>query len=267
MTSGRQRIDVASVNALGDRKSQEDCEAHFLLPPQGSGEGRLLVVLADGMGGHAAGEVASRLAVDAFFSTAKDNRRESSEDILALGMRIAGETVMDAARADHALSEMGTTLVAVIVEFEGDGPVLRWISIGDSPLWRIDAQGVATRLNADHSLAGQLDADIRAGLITAEDAKDDPRRAKSNVLIHALTADTFDFDHAEFQRDAFALTPGDVVIVASDGIETLSEPQLGALARDAKADGAAVAAKAILKAVLGAKAKHQDNVTIAVVQV
>jgi PPM family protein phosphatase len=218
------------------------------------------------MGGHDAGDVASRLAVNAFLSAVKDNRNADSEDILALGLHIANQTIAQTAAHNPALAEMGTTLTAAIFELENGVPALRWMTVGDSPMWKIDSQGALTRLNADQSLAGQLDAELKAGLITPEDAALDPRRKKSNVLVHALTAGEFDFYNADFQRDSVRLSPGDCILIASDGIETLPEARLGEIARQNAGKSAGHAATAILDAVLAAKAEYQDNVTLTLVR-
>src|SRR5262249_458283 len=141
-------IDVGSVYATaiqGDRTQQQDAVRVRWL----EAERAWLIALADGMGGHAAGDVAGKLAVDcfvaAFRSLPHDNA--SLEDALVGAQRDAN-TQIDSVQASHPeLEGMGTTLVAAHIGDEG----LRWVSVGDSPLY-LYRDAALVRLNDDHSL-------------------------------------------------------------------------------------------------------------------
>ena len=101
------------------------------------------------------------------------------------------------------------------------GPAgVEWVSVGDSPLFLL-RRGEILLLNEDHSLAPEIDKLAAAGKMTWEDAKADPRR---HFLRSALTG--ADIDLIDRSRRPLALEPGDVVILASDGIHTLSEPDI-----------------------------------------
>src|ERR1700679_1424453 len=108
-----------------------------------------LIVLADGMGGHAAGEVASKLAVDSFVAAFAARREADApySEAFSYALDEANMLIGSVQTSQPQTTGMGTTLVAAHIA----GKKLRWISVGDSPLWLVRG-GIATRLNADHSL-------------------------------------------------------------------------------------------------------------------
>jgi serine/threonine protein phosphatase PrpC len=215
----------------GSRAYQEDSWALRRL-----GDGALLAVLADGMGGHAGGAVASRLVVGAFLMAIE--RGGSLGDAL----NSANAAVGEAARRDPALENMGTTLVAVVAQDDE----VRWISVGDSPLYRA-TRGQLERLNADHSMVPQIEALAERGIITAEEAARHPGRhtLREAVMGNPLTL---------IDEGRRGLEPGDRLLVCSDGIETLAHAEI---AREAPNS-----AQALIDAVLAAGVSGQDNVTV-----
>ena len=142
----------------GARPYQEDSWRLLTL-----GDGSLLAVVADGMGGHAGGAVASQLAVDAFIHAMEQGGG------LDDGLHDANQAVGRGALARHELTGMGATLVAVHLR----GDEVRWISVGDSPFYLVEA-GKIVRLNADHSMAPQIDALVARGMLSAEEAEHHP---------------------------------------------------------------------------------------------
>src|SRR5437868_304933 len=144
----------------GARPYQEDSWALGTL-----GDGSLLAVVADGMGGHAGGAIASKLAVDAFVHALEQGGG------LADGLQDANAAVGKGAVDKPDLAGMGATLVAAEVR----GDEVRWISVGDSPLFLVSA-GKLERLNADHSMAPQIDEMLKRGLLTEEEAASHPAR-------------------------------------------------------------------------------------------
>ena len=217
----------------GARAYQEDSFGTAELGPA------LLAVLADGMGGHAGGAEASRIAADAFlrgFPGARGTVEERLRDCLAaavseLGRREAG---------DRRLRGMGTTIVAAL----WDGRGADWLSVGDSPMWRF-AGGELVRLNADHSMAPLL----------AEAARSDPRRHMLRSAVTARAPELVDTGYRPFR-----LLPGEFLLVASDGIETLAEREIADVLRTADG-GAEAAADALMTALRAAAGPHQDNAT------
>src|SRR4249920_174131 len=144
----------------GARPYQEDSWALKML-----GDGSLLAVVADGMGGHAGGAVASKLAVEAFVHAVEQGGG------LADGLQDANAAVGKEAARNPSLAGMGATLVAAQVR----GDEVRWISVGDSPFFLVSA-GRIERLNADHSMAPQIDALVKRGVLTADEAEHHPGR-------------------------------------------------------------------------------------------
>jgi len=182
----------------GARGYQEDSWALRTLA-----DGALVAVLADGMGGHAGGAVASRLAVGAFLMAIENGG--SLADALDAANRAVGE----AARRDAALQNMGSTLVAVTVKDDE----VRWISVGDSPLYLV-ARGTLDRLNADHSMVPQIDALVARGIISPEEAARHPGRHTLREAVMGQSLTLID----EGRR---GLDQGDRLLVCSDGIQTL----------------------------------------------
>jgi protein phosphatase len=150
---------------------------------------------------------------------------------------------------------MGCTLVGVV--FGPDG--VEWVSVGDSPLFLV-RKGEIVLLNEDHSLAPEIDKLAARGKISWDQAMADPRR---HVLRSALTGTEIELvDHS---HRPLALQPGDVVVLASDGIHTLSHAEIAQLVSGAA--GPDAAADALLAAVEAAGDAYQDNTTVVVVRV
>jgi protein phosphatase len=215
----------------GARPYQEDSWALRSLA-----DGALLAVLADGMGGHAGGAVASRLAVGAFMMALEKGRG------LADGLNAANLAVGQGAAQNPALENMGSTLVGALIKDDE----VRWISVGDSPLYRVSDGGIE-RLNADHSMVPQIEALVARGIITPEEAANHPGRhtLREAVMGQPLTL---------IDQGARRLAPGDRLLVCSDGVLTLAERRIAA--------EAAKPVQALIDAVLAVRAPQQDNVTI-----
>jgi protein phosphatase len=215
----------------GARPYQEDSWALSSLSDES-----LLAVVADGMGGHAGGAVASKLAVEAFVGALERGGG------LADGLRAANAAVRKGSVGKPDLAGMGTTLVAAQVR----GDDVRWISVGDSPFFLVSA-GRLERLNADHSMAPQIDALLKRGLLTREEAQNHPARhtLREAVMGEKLTL----IDRGSRRLDA------DVrLLLCSDGVQSLSEAAIAA--------HAAEPTRALIEAVLAIGAEHQDNVTV-----
>lgn len=215
----------------GKRPYQEDSWALATL-----GDGSLLAIVADGMGGHAGGAVASRLAVDAFVQAVEQGGG------LADGLQDANEAVRLGALGKPDLNGMGATVVAAHVR----GDEVRWISVGDSPFYLVSA-GKLERLNADHSMAPQIDALVERGMLTAEEAEHHPGR---HTLREAVMGDPLTL----IDKGSRRLVAGDRLLLCSDGVQTLSVEQIAAQA--------VRPASVLVEAVLAVAKDHQDNVTV-----
>ena len=244
--------DIAWDQIQGRRKTQQDCAVCIPL-----GAAQHLLVLADGMGGHAAGDVASSVAVTGFCGAfeAPGMPEEPNERLLA-ALEAANYAIHDRVSAAPELAGMGTTLVAVVVE----GRALRWASVGDSPLWLIRGGGIR-RLNSDHSVAGEFAEQVETGEMTAAEATMMPG---GSLLLSALQGE--DVELVDIPDAPERLKPGDVVVVASDGIETCGPEELIDIVGDSE-DLASDVASRILAAVEDRQKVYQDNATLIVCRV
>jgi len=215
----------------GARPYQEDSWALRTLP-----DGSMLAVIADGMGGHAGGAVASKLVVDAFLKALEGGRP------LAEGLQDANAAVKAGAVAKAELAGMGSTLLAALVKDDK----VHWISVGDSPFYLV-ANGRLERLNSDHSFAPQIDAMVERGMITAEEAANHPGRhtLREAVMGEPLTL----IDEGNRRLDA-----GAILLLCSDGVESLPHEQIAAAAPHP--------VRRLVEMVPAVGKPHQDNVTI-----
>jgi protein phosphatase len=215
----------------GDRPYQEDSWAVRPMI-----DGALLAVVADGMGGHAGGAVASRLVVDAVVAALEQG---SSLDE---GLQAANAAVRNGAREKPELEGMGSTVVAALVR----GDEVRWISVGDSPFF-LASNGVLERLNADHSMAPQVDALLARGMLTPEEAANHPGR-------HTLREAVMGGPLALVDRGERRIAAGACLLMCSDGVHSLDEQAIAARV--------ALPVRDLIGAVLAVRAVHQDNVTV-----
>lgn len=227
----------------GRRRAQEDAFRSKWL----AADRAWLLVLADGMGGHAAGDVASRMTVDSFIAAFADVRsaQRPLDEAFRSALERANSRLASAQKDSPELAGMGSTLVAAHLSPDG----LAWISVGDSPLWLL-RDGRLNRLNADHSLR----AAVAAGAGTA-----------GNLLLSALNGQAIEL--IDCHAEPLALQSRDLVMLASDGLLTLAESEIAASARQNAGRGPETIAGAILKAVEDRRKSNQDNCAIIVAAV
>ncbi|HEV3070159.1 MAG TPA: Stp1/IreP family PP2C-type Ser/Thr phosphatase [Solirubrobacteraceae bacterium] len=163
-----------------------------------------LFVVADGMGGAQAGEVASRIAIESFDATLEDNG--SPEETLATRALSANTRIYELAQSDPDHAGMGTTLTAVYVG-ASDVAIAH---VGDSRAYCL-REGKLLRLTHDHSLVDEL---IRQGRLTPEEAEDHPQRS---IITRALGPEAV----VEVDTQSFRARPGDVYLLCSDGLTTM----------------------------------------------
>ena len=246
---------VAGNQIRGGRDYQEDAFDIIPLTGKYSAGDRVLLLLADGMGGHAGGGVASNTVVRAFW----DGFRQAGPEVavnLRAGVDAANAAVSAKQQANAALSDMGSTLVAALVL----GQRLYWASVGDSILWLFRA-GRLRRLNEDHSMRPLLLGLVELGRMTREEALRDPR---VHQLRSAIAGE--DMPLVEIAAEGHALEDRDVVVLASDGLETLPEAEIAGLITE-HGDDAHTLGRALLDAVSAVAAPGQDNTTVIVYRV
>lgn len=253
-----QEQDFAARQYRGRRENQEDYYAFADATEPGRPPlDQVLLVVGDGLGGHAGGGVASYLAVNSFVR-AYHEQPGSQSWRLRTALDTANETLgIISDRVPHTGSTMGTTLLAVLATRQE----VQWISVGDS-LLLLFRQGRLQRLNADHSLAPILAERVRAGSLTPEEAAAHPDR---HALQSALLG--HDIRLVDFPPDPLPLEPGDILIAASDGILTLSTKALEELLAFGKNTTADKIADAILFAIRRINHERQDNTTVGVVKI
>ena len=212
----------------------------------------VLMVLADGMGGEAGGARASRIVVEAF--THRFSRLPGTTPTrLNSCLDIASDALEAQVRVEPELEGMGSTVVAALY----DGRSLTWLSVGDSPMWMFSG-GRLTRLNADHSMAPILDRMVETGELSSREALADHRR---HMLRSAVTGDEVEL--IDCSQRSCRLEPGEYLVLASDGLDTVAADRIEHLL--GRADGDAdKAADALMAAVRAANRPHQDNVTLLV---
>lgn len=253
LTNGRSSASGSGVGTLavggGGAASGGDARADARKPRQ------LIAVLADGMGGHTGGALASRTVCDTFVANISDHalveRNHLHQALVEANAALARKV-----EADPVLSGMGSTMIGVSFSTAG----VDWVSVGDSPLL-LFRRGEIALLNEDHSLAPELDRMAEAGVITAEEALRDPRR---HMLRSAVTGDELDL--VDQSQASLQLEPGDYVILASDGLQTLEPSELERIISAYADDGAAAVANALIRAVEAVRDPHQDNATVVAVR-
>ncbi|BDG60653.1 Stp1/IreP family PP2C-type Ser/Thr phosphatase [Caldinitratiruptor microaerophilus] len=212
---------VAATDVGRMRSGNQDAYVVEELRPQ---EGWALLAVADGMGGHAAGEVASSLAVQILHEhVAAAQAAWAGAPDAAAGLREAALAahagIVAAQQANPAYAGMGTTLTAAVVA----GPEVAIVHVGDSRAYRVGKDGEIEVLTEDHSVVGEL---VRAGRLTEEQAMHHPQR---NLLTSALGAP------GEVRIDTRVATweVGDILILCTDGLTNLvTAAELAEAARD-----------------------------------
>jgi len=195
------KIEVGSATDIG--RVRERNEDSILVEPP-------LYVVADGMGGHRGGQVASQVALEMMEELAGEGKGSLADHV-----RSANRAVWDRSVEDQRLSGMGTTLTAARV----DGASATIAHVGDSRAYLL-REGLLRQLTTDHTLVERM---IRSGEITEAEADVHPHK---NVLTRALGTD----EHVEVDEDAVELIDGDRLLLCSDGLTGMvTEDQIQAI--------------------------------------
>ena len=257
-------FDYASRAIVGARDNQEDaCQfakvgSAGTLPLGRHGarrSGTLLAVLADGMGGHAGGAEASSTAC-ASFVEAYEAGDATVSGRLAGALAASNRAIAAALDRDRSLAGMGCTLIGAAFTPAG----IAWVSVGDSPLL-LFRSGRLYQLNEDHSLGPMLDKLADQGEISLEEAQNNPRR---HFLLAALTGG--EIEMVDLASTVVPLRAGDVVLLASDGIDVLDHGELADLLAAHADDRPEALADAVLAAIEALGAPNQDNATVMAVK-
>ena len=245
---------LAGDQIAGTRAYQEDDFRISGFPDRDPDGCELLLVLADGMGGHRGGAQASRVAVSTFVETFGQAGGGIGARLRA-SLDAANKAIGQFAAEHVQYAGMGCTLVACAVT---EDALAHWISVGDSLLWRLCAgdNGRLERLSADHSMRPVLEDLVRLGRMTREDLEGGvAHQLRSAVMGEELTL----VDEAS---PPVRLGIGDGIVLASDGLETLSEEEIRRLCTGCRPAAAVVSD--LLGAVEAAGLPAQDNATVVV---
>jgi PPM family protein phosphatase len=203
-----------------------------------------IFVVADGMGGAQAGEVASRVAVEAFERGIDDGGGASPERLLADRVREANARIHEMSQAEQDRAGMGTTITAAHVgEHE-----IAIAHVGDSRAYRFRGDELA-RLTEDHSLVEEM---RRRGQLTAQEADEHPQRS---IITRALGPEP----DVIVDTHSWRGVAGDVYLLCSDGLTSMvAEAQVAVILRDAPTLGDA--GRALIDA--ANEAGGRDNITV-----
>lgn len=193
-------LETAGATDVGQvRMANQDAFGEF----RNDEKQRHLLLVADGMGGHRGGEVASRMTVDTVRDYFNDKEGPAGEFIHAALSR-ANTLVYDRAAADGRLAGMGTTAVAMLFDDTAEA----WIAhVGDSRAYRM-RDGVMIQLTDDHSVVGEL---VRRGQLTPEEARVHPQ---SNEILRAIGTQP----RVIVDVQSVDVKPGDRYLLCSDGL-------------------------------------------------
>jgi serine/threonine protein phosphatase PrpC len=211
------RLDVAQLTDVGRKRPHNEDNMAYVIPKDGqvmAKKGALFIV-ADGMGGHAAGEVASEIAVDTVSSIYYQDENDDLALSLMNAIKRANALIHQRAAENMLRSGMGTTCVAAVLR----GDMAYVANVGDSRAYLV-RKGQAKQVSQDHSW---VEEQVRAGLLTKDQARS---HAQRNVITRSLGT------QAEVEVDVFSeeLEEGDTIILCSDGLSgSIGEDDLRAI--------------------------------------
>ena len=216
------------------RRTNEDCGAVL--------DGNTYIV-ADGMGGHAAGEVASRTLVETVRHVLGEGHGNLDIPTLEEALRQGNRAVLEKARDFPQYKGMGTT-ASIFHYMDGKGI---WAHVGDSRIYLFH-QGILRQMTKDHSYVEEL---VARGTITEAEARNHPRK---NVLMRAIGVE----EGVRIDTGAFEVTQGDKVLLCTDGLTNMvSDEEIRDILQEEESPVDALIEKALA-------AGGTDNITVIV---
>lgn len=200
-------MDSISITDIGSRRKVNQDYVFSSLSPIGKLPN--LFIVADGMGGHKAGDFASKYSVKTFIENIKKSSRELPVEIITKALEDTNQALIKEAQGNQDLDGMGTTfVVATIID-----QYMYVANIGDSRLYIINDK--IKQITQDHSLVEEM---VKEGKIDREDARVHPNK---NVITRALGV------HNKIVPDFFELNllKGDTILMCSDGLTNMLEDQ------------------------------------------
>ncbi|WAH35494.1 Stp1/IreP family PP2C-type Ser/Thr phosphatase [Alicyclobacillus dauci] len=181
-------------------------DGYIIVPDLVAGE---LFLVADGMGGPSAGDVASQLAVEHVSSYIKehDDAENDPSDVLLAAIHHANEAIYEKAMGNSSYHGMGTTIVCALA----DAQQIHFAHVGDSRAYLMTPDGDLRQVTRDHSLVAEL---VRRGQLTEDEAKVHPQR---NIVTRSLGTEPRSMPDV----NSVPWHPGDVILLCSDGLTNL----------------------------------------------
>lgn len=200
-------LKTFSITDIGRRRKLN--QDYIYTSEQPVGDLPNLFIVADGMGGHKAGDYASKCAVETIVREISVSSGSNPVHILGRAIETANECVRQKATEDEGLYGMGTTVVAATIQ----GNFLKVANVGDSRLYVVGRD--MKQITRDHSLVEEM---VRMGGIDRESARNHPDK---NIITRAIGAsDTVEVDYFTVE-----LTQGDIVLMCSDGLTNMLEDE------------------------------------------
>lgn len=168
-----------------------------------------LFLVADGMGGHKAGDMASKMCVEQVVETIQSTDKKTPVGVFEQAVEVANRTIYEQANSHSELAGMGTTLVAATIDDE----TAYIVNVGDSRLYLL--RDTLQQITVDHSLVEEM---VQSGEIGKEEMRTHPDK---NIITRALGTDR------EVQPDCFEIEvrQGDVLLLCSDGLSNMLEDE------------------------------------------
>lgn len=252
--SSSETPNFSQRQSVGARDEQQD-----VVWNQNVSDTLRLYVLADGMGGHRNGSLASQTAAQAFAAHIDSHISGTHpESALKAALYQANNALARVIKARPDTEGMGTTLVAVLLHLP-DG-AYSFVSVGDSPLYVFE-NGRLRRINENHAFAADLEKLVSAGQMSREEAAQHPAR-------HAITSAVMGKDIPRIDVRSGVLPPDALLLLASDGLQTLDDAPDGDIAALLAQQGRDLdgCTQALLDAVAARGREGQDNTSVILVR-
>lgn len=204
---GKQVLNTFSITDIGKkRKLNED---YVFTSREPIGNLSNVFIVADGMGGHKAGDYASKYTVETIVAEIQRSFEKNPVKILSKAIEIANAHIRAKSMEDESLEGMGTTVVAATLM----GKYLQVANVGDSRLYVMNEE--IKQITRDHSLVEEM---VRMGGIDRQEARNHPDK---NIITRAIGVS----DKVEVDFFSVELKPGDIILMCSDGLTNMLEDE------------------------------------------
>ncbi len=242
-------LEAYSVTDIGRKRQLNQDYVFSSAKPMGNMPN--LFIVADGMGGHNAGDYASKCTVETVVGEIRNSFEKNPTIIVKKAIETANGRIRELAASDENLFGMGTTLVVATVI----GKYLQVANVGDSRLYLVGKQGIR-QITRDHSLVEEM---IRLGGLSREDARKHPDK---NIITRAVGAK----DEIEPEFFTEDLEPGDIILMCSDGLSNmLDDKEIEKIVRNEELTEMKQKAEALINAANNNGGK--DNIAVVLVKI